>query len=163
MSHYEDVEWNLYKKKVISKEKSRKMEEHLYSCNECMNTFLSLINNEEVYKAEKILSEDFTSSVINSIQRESYRLKSRGRNYNERFKNIFGYYVAVAAVTIILTWGGFYSGIVEVLPQITKSTVTANFSNKTNIVSNVSEKIVNKTSIFINDFEIFNPKEGLRK
>ncbi len=167
MRHYDDVEWTFYKQEVLSENKTQEMEEHLYNCDECMDIFLSLINNDEIDEAEEIISKDFTDEVLNSIEKQKHELKQElktiKRRKEDRFKSIFGYYVAVAAVTIILTWGGFYSSIVDILPQVAEETVIANVSKEPNIISNVSERIVNKTSIFINDFEIYSPKEGLKK
>src|SRR5699024_8337414 len=152
MRHYDDVEWTFYKQEVLSENKTQKMEEHLYNCDECMDIFLSLINNDEIDEAEEIISKDFTDEVLNSIEKQKHELKQElktiKRRKEDRFKSIFGYYVAVAAVTIILTWGGFYSSIVDILPQVAEETVIANVSKEPNIISNVSERIVNKTSIF---------------
>ena len=78
------------------------------------------------------------------------------------FKNVFGYYAAAAAVAIILTWGGFYSGLVDVLPQVAKETAQKNRFDTPSIVSSFTEKIVNKTSNFVNDFQISSGKEELK-
>ena len=71
----------------------------------------------------------------------------------------FGYYVAAAAVVIMLTWGGFFSGLVDVMPKIAETTIEKQMTNRPNIVFTLSEKMVNKTSSFINNFEIYNGKE----
>ena len=39
MKHYDDIEWIFYKEKVFSDEKQAEMEEHLYTCDKCMDTF----------------------------------------------------------------------------------------------------------------------------
>ncbi len=36
---------------------------------------------------------------------------------------MFTYYIAVASVAIVLTLGGFYSGLVDMVPHISKSVV----------------------------------------
>lgn len=151
MKHYDDLEWLFYKERIISKEKSKEMEEHLYICNQCMNTFLSLIDNYEIDKAEKSISSNFTNSVMNSIEKP-----------NMTFKNIFGYYVAVATVVVILTWGGFYSGLVDTLPQVAKSTINNSQLSAPEMVFSMSEEIVNKTSSFINNFQKNERKEELK-
>jgi predicted anti-sigma-YlaC factor YlaD len=162
MKHYDYVEWIFYKEKTLSDKMIQEMEEHLYECNECMDIFLSLINEEEIYKAEETISSDFTSCVIDSIQEIRYKPKITVKRQNTSFKNIFGYYVAVAAVTILLTFGGFYSGLVDAVPQVAKSTVIKDTINKPNIISNLSEEIVNRTSNFVNNFQIFNSREELK-
>ena len=162
MIHYDYIEWIFYKEKVFSSEKIKKMEDHLYICDNCMNTFLSLIDGAEVDRAKESISLEFTNSVMNNIQKVKYKPKARIEKSNVKPREIFGYYVAVASVAIILTFGGFYSGLVDLAPQVAKITSTKNNLNKTNIVFNVSEKIVNKTSNFINNFEVSNRKEELK-
>ena len=68
MKHYDHIEWILYKKKLFPEEKMLKMEEHLYSCDRCLETFLSLVDNEEIDKANKDLSIDFTDQVMAKIE-----------------------------------------------------------------------------------------------
>ena len=77
MKHYDYLEWLLYKEKALSKEKSKEMEEHLYICDNCMDIFLSLIDREEVDRAERSISTNFTSNVMNNIQKVKYKPKSK--------------------------------------------------------------------------------------
>lgn len=159
MKHYDYMEWFFYKEKNISDEKYREMEEHLYNCDDCMNTFLSLIDDDEITKAEKEISSDFTRNVMKNVPKVKYKQKYQKEKSTTSFMSSFGYYVAAAAVVIILTWGGFFSGLVDVIPKMTKSTIKREEINRPNVVYNLSEKIVNRTSSFINDFEIYNVKE----
>lgn len=159
MKHYDYMEWFFYKEKNISDEKYREMEEHLYNCDECMNIFLSLIDNLEIDQAEEAISSDFTKNVIGNIQKVKYKPKPKIYNEATSFISGFGYYVAAAAVVIMLTWSGFFSGLVDVVPKIAETTIEENITDKPNIIFSLSEKIVNRTSSFINDFEIYNGKE----
>ena len=162
MKHYDYLEWVFYKEKVLSKEKFKEMEEHLYECNECMDIFLSLIDSKEIDGAEKTIPHDFTNKVMKDIQKVKFKPKAKVQKNTISFKNAFGYYAAVAAVAIILTWGGFYSGLVDVLPQVAKETAQKNRFDTPNIVFSFTEKIVNKTSNFVNDFQISSGKEELK-
>ena len=162
MKHYDYLEWVFYKEKVLSKEKFKEMEEHLYECNECMDIFLSLIDSKEIDGAEKTIPHDFTNKVMKDIQKVKFKPKAKVQKNTISFKNVFGYYAAAAAVAIILTWGGFYSGLVDVLPQVAKETAQKNRFDTPSIVSSFTEKIVNKTSNFVNDFQISSGKEELK-
>lgn len=159
MKHYDYMEWFFYKEKHVSDEKYVEMEEHLYSCDKCMNTFLSLIDGDEITRAEDMLSSDFTSNVMKNIQKVKYKPKIQEKKSVTTFMTGFGYYVAAAAVVIMLTWGGFFSGLVDVMPKIAETTIEKQMTNRPNIVFTLSEKMVNKTSSFINNFEIYNGKE----
>lgn len=162
MKHYDELEWLFYKERVVSEEKYNEMENHLYECDECMNIFLSLIDNEEINSAEEIISDNFTGSVMDNIKSFKNKSISKVERTNMRFKNIFGYYVAVAAVAIILTWGGFFSSLVDTLPKAAKSAINENTLNTPNIVFNISEKIVNRTSNFIDNFQNINRREAAK-
>lgn len=159
MKHYDYIEWLLYKENALSSEKHREMEDHLYICDECMDIFLSLISKKEVDRAEDVISSNFTDSMMNSIQNVKYKSKAMVKKPNKSIKDIFGYYVAVAAVAIVLTFGGFYSGLVDIVPQVAKSTAEKDNINAPNVVFNISQTIVSRTSNFINNFEISNREE----
>lgn len=162
MKHYDDIEWIFYKEKILSDEKQIEMEEHLYTCDRCMEIFLSLIDKQEVDKAGDSISENFTVDLMANIENLRYKPKTKVKKSNTRFKDMFVYYAAVASVAVALTLGGFYSGLVDMVPQIGKSTVKRHNINAPNVVADVSGKIVSKTSSFINSFEISKSREELR-
>ena len=162
MKHYDYIEWLLYKEKMIGEDKLEEMEEHLYICDECMDTFLSLINKGEVYKAQKSISSDFTKGIMGNIKNIEYKPKLKAKKSIIKAKDILGYYIAVASVAIVLTLGGFYSGLVDMVPHVTKSVAKKNNIAFPNMVADISGKMVNKTSNFINNFEISNMKEDLK-
>ncbi|WP_025640875.1 hypothetical protein [Schnuerera ultunensis] len=162
MKHYDDIEWIFYKEKILSDEKQIEMEEHLYRCDRCMEIFLSLIDKQEVDKAGDSISENFTADLMANIENLRYKPKTKVKKSNTRFKDMFVYYAAVASVAVVLTLGGFYSGLVDMVPQIGKSTVERHNINAPNVVADVSGKIVSKTSSFINSFEISKSREELR-
>lgn len=157
MKHYDCVEWIFYKEKALSEEKMMEMEEHLYTCNECLDTFLSLIDDKEVAEAEGSISSSFTSKVMSSIQNVEHVTKTN--KSKTKHKEIFTYYVAVAAVTIVLTMGGFYNSLVDIVPHVAQSTDMRDNIKLPNIVADISGRIVNKTSDFINNFEVYNMEE----
>ncbi|MCF6464889.1 hypothetical protein C3E90_03120 [Clostridium sp. Cult2] len=162
MKHYDGIEWIFYKEKVLSDEKQLEMEEHLYTCDDCMDIFLSLIEKEEVDKAEESLSLDFTANVMDNIKNVQYKPKPKVKKPVTRSREIFTYYVAVASVAIILTLGGLYSGLVDMVPRVGMSTAIKHNINAPNIVADISIKIVNRTSNFINSFEISSCEEELK-
>lgn len=160
MKHYDYIEWLLYKEKMIGEDKLEEMEEHLYICDECMETFLSLISKGEVYKAQKSISLNFTQDIMENIKNIEYKPKPKAKKSIIKAKDILGYYIAVASVVIVLTLGGFYSGLVDMAPKIIESTAINERVDLPNAIFNISGRIVNKTSSFIHNFEISNNEEG---
>lgn len=150
MKHYDYVEWLFYKKNMLSIEKMDEMEEHLYSCDECMELFLSLINEEEIKIASTIVPEDFNQNIMSKIK--STKVK-KIQPIKKPVKYPFGYFVAVASVTIVLTLGGVFTNLVDTVPNISASISTLQQPDRPNRIFNLSEKIVNRTSKFIVSIE----------
>ena len=150
MKHYDYVEWLLYKNKALNKEMLDEMEEHLYNCDICMDIFLSLIDEEEVENVNNIISENFTVNVINNISKT--KVKSLNPKQIKKVFNIqFGYYAAVASVTIVLTLGGFYTNLVDAVPKLTASIQIE--EERPNLIANFSDSIINTTSSFLISIE----------
>jgi len=163
--HYDYVEWLLYKTKSLSEEKLNEMEEHLYTCDQCMETFLSLIEDAEIDLASKLVAENFTASVIQAISKEKVKpINKKDRKIEESKadkraskydKNTFNYqliyYVAVASITIFLSLGGFYTSLVDAVPRIRESIEMVDV--RPNSIGRLSERIVNSTSELISSIE----------
>ncbi|MBP1925079.1 hypothetical protein J2Z76_000936 [Sedimentibacter acidaminivorans] len=150
MKHYDYIEWLLYKNKMLTKEKLDEMEQHLFNCDTCMEIFLTLIDEEEVRSAGKFVTNNFTSNVIEKMPKLKI-VKHKKKQKKKIFNYQFGYYVAVASVTIILTFGGFYTDLVDIVPKLSASIKVPNKS--TNIIANFSDSIVDSTSSFLFSIE----------
>lgn len=152
MKHYDYVEWLLYKNNTLSDEKQKEMEEHLYNCDICMEIFLSLIDENDTKTADILIPEDFTDNVISKINNTKIK-KFEPKKNKKSFNYQFGYYVAVASVTIFLTLGGFYTNLVDAVPKISKSVEALEKVERTNIIADFSKKIVNSTSSILTSIE----------
>lgn len=150
MKHYDYIEWLFYKKKMISIEKQNEMEEHLFNCDECMEIFLSLIDEEEVNEASKIIPENFNKKIIKKISESKVKKMELA---NKPVKYPFGYFVAVASVTIVLTLGGAFTNLVDTVPNISASVSMLEKPQRPNRIFDISEKIVSSTSKFIVSIE----------
>ena len=154
MKHYDYVEWLLYKTKSLPDEKLDEMEEHLYNCNLCMDIFLSLISEDELDLASQIVTDNFTSNVVNKISKNKLK-KIEPKDNKKGFNYQFMYYVAVASVTIFLTIGGFYTNLVDAVPKITNSLETIE-KRRPNHIAKFSDEIVNATSNLLLSIENIN-------
>lgn len=150
MKHYDYVEWLFYKKNALSIERQNEMEEHLYSCDECMEIFLSLIDEEELNRASAIIPKDFNQNIMMKIRTNKVKKIQASK---KQVKYQFGYFVAVASVTIVLTLGGFYTNLVDAVPGISTSIKTLGKYDQPNMIFNISERIINRTSEFIGSIE----------
>lgn len=158
MKHYDQVEWSLYKRNLLDDKIYEVMEEHLYECDQCLNIFLSLIDENEIEEVGKVISEDFTDNIMMNIKNLTPINKKKAKR-SKLPQDFFIYYTAVASVTILLTAGGVFGKLVESVPQITANISIQEDKIMKNPVYNLSETITKKTSIFINDFQISKNKE----
>lgn len=156
MKHYDYVEWVLYKNKLLDDEIYKEMEEHLLQCNDCMDIFLSLIDEIDLENAKTIIPIDFTDKVIKNIKNIRPITKPIRK---KKANNFFMYYVAVASITILLTAGGFFEKMIDTVPHISVDLSEEANKINTNAIYNFSEKITSKTSKFINNFQFKKVKE----
>ena len=158
MKHYDPVEWVLYKKNLLDDRIYEEMQDHLYLCDDCMETFLSLIDEEEISQAELIVAEDFTDKLMDGLG-NIRPLKKKTKKKTKINNDFFIYYTAVASVAIILTAGGFFGGLVDSVPEITVNIPIQENRVKTNAIYELSEKITNRTAMFVNNFQFSKNKE----
>lgn len=157
MNHYSKDQWILYKKNEISQEEMLSMEEHLYLCDDCMNIFLSLIDEEELKLAEDIISESFTENVIakldnlSSINQRPKVADKKGIKKKKMIENIFVYYVAAASVILVLTAGGVFTRMTEIPLENIREDNFKTHENMGNLYA-FTEKITDNTNNFINNF-----------
>jgi len=160
MKHYDYVEWVLYKNNLLDDEIHGKMEEHLIACDECMEIFLSLIDEKDMENAEGFIPEDFTEKILYKIENITPIRKPVKKPISKKMPNdFFIYYVAVASVAVILTAGGFFSKMIDTVPQIAASTSIGKGGFETSKIYDFSREITNKTSMFINDSQFRKIKE----
>lgn len=159
MKHYDYVEWVLYKHNLLDDKIYQEMKEHLLLCDECMEVFLSLIDEEDMDRAGAFIPEDFTYKVMNNIKNITPMKKKVKRPARKMSNDFFIYYAAVASVAIILTATGFFGKIVDTVPQIASNISMEESRFKANTIYNFTEKITNNTSMFINNFNLNRNKE----
>lgn len=159
MKHFNKGQWLAYKNNELSLEEKIEMEDHLYTCDKCMEIFLGSIGEEEIEAAQLYIPEDFTENVKASIKNVRPMIKAKKKKKKKIINDYFLYYGAVASVAIILTAGGFFGNMVESVPKISIGLEEKESKVKTNTIFNISESITSKTSDFINNFEIKKIKE----
>lgn len=145
MKYYDQIEWILYKKDLISEKIKEEMNEHLILCDDCMEIFLSLIDEDEIASAEQFISDDFTEKIINKTKKiKLIKLKKKKKVMND----FFVFYTAVASVAVILTAGGLFGNLIESRSYISKDMEEKQIKS----LYDISEDITNKTSNFIKYF-----------
>ena len=160
MKHYDYIEWTLYKNNLLDAKIYNEMQEHLFQCNECMDIFLSLIDEKEIESASEFVPKDFTEDLMKKIENVTpinKNIKNLSKRRAKFPKDIILYYTATAAVAIVLTAGGVFTTMVDNIPK------TINFEESkldTSKIYNFSGKISQGTSDFIYNFNFMKNKEA---
>ncbi|NLV89636.1 MAG: hypothetical protein GX021_09795 [Tissierellia bacterium] len=157
MKHYDLVEWKLFKENLLQDQIYKEMEEHLISCDQCMEAFLALIDDKEIEMAEAIVPEDFTKNVMKNI--ENIRPIKKNQRKKKTYNDFFIYYAAVASVAIILTASGFFGKMVDSIPQVATSINMEESKLKASTFYDFSKKITERTNRFVKNFNLNRIKE----
>lgn len=140
MNHFKKEEWILFVKDLINDNKKIKMEDHLLECDECLNLYLQAVEEIEIPNTKDLLNHELIENVINEIKKET-----KPTNISK----LLTYYTCAACITLVLISSGFFDFVKNELFRYTDSAMTIASSQlvyKKYIDSNISEKLVDKTS-----------------
>lgn len=160
MRHYDLVEWKLYKENLLNRNLYQEMKDHLFTCHDCMEIFISLIDHEEVEKAGNLIGDEFTFQLMKDIENinkttKQNKFKKKKQKYNE----ILLYYTAVASVAIFLTGAGVFQRLVDRIPHISNNIKNEQFFINTDKINEFSNSILKLTGNFAESFAFKNKEE----
>lgn len=156
MTHFTKEEWQQYQNAVLDEVKMKIMEDHLYDCENCMQIFLSTIDEKEVELAADIMDKDFCDKTMSALFPQPVRLaktKAKTKAKSNNIKNIFAYYTAAAALTLFFVGGGVFQSMVDNYSSISQIAQADISQVKQNSEVNLSVQIADKTSKWIEKFE----------
>ncbi|MGI5860367.1 MAG: hypothetical protein ACOX8P_13845 [Tepidanaerobacteraceae bacterium] len=150
MKHYSREQWVLYKTGRIPEENALIFEEHLRECDGCLETFLSLIDEQEIDRAKNQISQDFSHRLMTQVKkvRKPEPANSK-KTWQDKRKNLFMYYIAASVVTFMLMSWGMFEGMVNAVPDL--AAASGKFENR--ISTDLPEKIVGGAHKWIQNFE----------
>ncbi|WP_142255405.1 hypothetical protein [Bacillus sinesaloumensis] len=137
MKHFKSEEWLLYIKDELAEVKREELENHLFSCDQCLEVYMSLIENQ-AEELPDIVNASFTDDVI-------LKLLIKKENQKRSFLQspIFHYGVA-AAVTLTLMSTGVFQSMTSILGTVEASS----FAKERHSVSdNLMEKALSLFNI----------------
>lgn len=139
--HYDLVELKLYKEGLLEDNLSMEIEEHLFSCNACMDEYLSLIDEVEITLAGEKLSQDFTLNLMGEIDNFSKVTTIDGaRKKKNKLKNLMLKYTIAASITVVLTASGAFSQPIQTDKYLVEKTrIKKVYTSSDKIFSKFSE------------------------
>ena len=152
MNHYDKEDIKNYIAHNISDDMSFRMEEHFRECDECLNVYLSLIENNI---ADDFESPDFVDSVMKEINIEK---KTKRR---KRMSEIFIYYTAAAAVTLFFAASGMFQPSNIKKANIFNMLNTPSGSIEKVLMNGWSQRLLNSTSNIMKDIK--NPGRNINE
>ncbi len=150
MNHILLEEWKNYVRDMIDDDKRSRYEQHLSTCDHCMDLYLEAIElvQDDLPTIEgPSLYTDEVMSRIPFAESASPVSKDRKKNWYE--EKMF-HYVLATAMTLLLMATGVFSELTKVTTQFEKNRDHSSFT----------ENVVNKTTALIDEVEKIEEKEA---
>lgn len=151
MKHISVAEWHAYLADEIPEAQKIDYENHLYSCDECLEVYMEALEREEnVFPSEKLSIAD---SVMGSIARlkEEPLLVDKSNRKNKSIRTITKHYVIAAGFTILLMASGVFQSLTEYVSNVESGAVKEK--------PTVTDGLIDKTFNWMDEIEKKN-KEG---
>ena len=119
MIHFEHTDWKAYIHNEVDKDKREVMEDHLYTCDQCLDVYMELISDESI-NLPLVSDEKFTEKIISVIPLKTDASKVKRAFYQHP---IFHYAIA-ASITFILMTSGFFQNITGIVSTVEAASIT---------------------------------------
>ncbi|MDF2672821.1 MAG: hypothetical protein K0R09_1086 [Clostridiales bacterium] len=150
MKHYSSIEWLNLLSGVVNEEVECELHEHLLECEECLNIYVSLIENAEETHLNSPLSLDFTDRVMNTIHEENRKLQAIKKR--KTFNNLIICYVSAACITLFFMSSGIFDFLSKKIPESSTKFSTTHLGSSNLLSNGWTDRLVDKTSSFVNGF-----------
>ena len=117
MTHYSYDEWMRYVKNELSEENQGMYENHLYSCDQCLDLYLKAVSEEEGLLPNLTNGNTFTDLVMKQVSETKLTI---GQNMNEKrngrkrfYQSPLFQYTIAAAMTILLMATGVFQSLTK--------------------------------------------------
>lgn len=145
MNHIPLGKWKNYAKGDINEDQRTLYEQHLYTCDQCMDLYMEAIESieDEIPTIEE--SSNYTIEVISRIPFDKKTQIETGNKKRWYEKKVF-HYVLAAAMTYMLMTMGVFSELTNITTQFEENQQHGNPSSYT-------ESVLNKTTDLLDRVE----------
>lgn len=148
MKHYSYEEWMTYVKNEVDKTERKTFENHLYSCDQCLDCYLQVVaeveNDLPIIENEADFTNLIMAQIANSKLPQIQKVKEKRKTPFYQTA-IFHYSIAAAMTILLMTTGVFQS-----ITKYTESVQTPSFQEKE---TSVTKGIVDKTFAWMDSLE----------
>ncbi|WP_066249838.1 anti-sigma factor family protein [Neobacillus drentensis] len=152
MKHYTYDEWLQYVKDEISEKDKQELEDHLYTCDQCLTHYLLAIEANET--SLPILSDisEFTDSVMAEISKQKIVVPDTKTKTEIKKKPFYQqavfHYLLAAAATILLTFTGAFQSLATYANSLESPQQQVQEKKPS-----VTEGVINKTFAWMDSLE----------
>ncbi|MEH7223350.1 hypothetical protein V7112_05985 [Bacillus sp. JJ1566] len=131
MRHFSNDEWLLYIKDKLEEAKREELENHLFSCNQCLEIYMELVESQ-AQELPDLENDSFTDEVVTKLP---VKKEKQGKTFLQ--SPIFHYGIAAVVTLSLMSTGVFQSmtGIIGVVEASSfseqKQSVTDSLMEKT--------------------------------
>jgi hypothetical protein len=152
MTHYSYEEWMKYVKNELVEEVREIVENHLYSCDQCLDLYLQAVTEAESELPFIENDTHFTDTVmaqVSEIHLPAVKLvKEKGKVKKRFYQSVVVHYTIAVAMTILLMTTGVFQSLIQYAENVQspdfqkkETSMTAGFVDKTfTLMDSLEEK-----------------------
>ncbi len=130
MSHYNKKQWKWYADDLIDGKQKKEMESHLVDCDDCLETYLSIIEETQIDRVDGLLNGNFTDNVMAQLKNQEMKPLLKLKKKRKKTSDILLYYVAAACITLVFFSSGVFDFIGYYVPKTTVQLVDSSKSRE---------------------------------
>lgn len=143
MRHYRDEEWFMYVKGELAESRREELEDHLYSCDQCLEIYMNLVE-AQADELPDIENDHFTNEVVMKLP-----LKKERQKKSILQSPIFHYGIA-AVVTLTLMSTGVFQSMTGIVGTVEASSFS---KQKQSVSTSLMEKALSVFDLINTDQE----------
>ncbi|MFT4414616.1 hypothetical protein ACLM5H_12225 [Fredinandcohnia humi] len=117
MMHFSSKEWELYVNDKLIESKREELENHLLSCDQCLEIYMKVINTQ-LEDLPDIQNNSFTEETITKLPPKKQKRK------NSFLQSPIFHYGVAAVITFTLMTSGFFQSISGIVTTVEASSMT---------------------------------------
>jgi hypothetical protein len=145
--HYSFEDWCQYVKNEMDGSVREVVETHLYSCDQCLDIYLQVLDCEDSGLPNIQNEKQFTNIIMENIADLKKKNARPGQEKEFFYQSSAFHYLLAAAMTILLMW----SGVFQTLTKYTETVQSPETFEKT---TSFSEGLIHKTFTWMDTFEL---------
>ncbi|MFJ7738822.1 hypothetical protein ACIQ2D_21175 [Lysinibacillus sp. NPDC097287] len=116
MRHFSNEEWMSYINDKISETTCEELEDHLFSCDQCLEVYMKMIDRQ-AEELPAIDDSNFTDEIIAELPQKKVRKKTL-------YQRTLFHYAVAAVITLTLMTTGFFQTIMGVVTTVEVSSIS---------------------------------------